>query len=134
MNDAPGARYARISTLMADYAVRVDSRDADGWAAIFTADGVLTFAGQCVVGREALAAFAAGSARGVHLSGPPTITEDGDVLHVRSQFVFVPASGSGMVTGSYRDRVVDDGTTALLAERAIDVVWSGRAPDPAAES
>ncbi|WP_370615299.1 nuclear transport factor 2 family protein [Mumia qirimensis] len=113
-----------MSTLMADYAVRVDSRDADGWADIFIPDGVLTFAGKRVEGREALAAFAAASPPGIHLGGSPTIADDGEILSVRSQFVFVPADGSRVLAGSYHDRVLDDGTTARLVERAIEIVAS----------
>ncbi|MGH1565273.1 CoA transferase [Mumia sp. DW29H23] len=128
VDDTTGARYARVSTLMADYAVLVDSRDAEGWADVFMPDGVLTFAGRRVEGREALVAFGAASTPGIHLGGSPTITEDGDVLRVRSQFVFVPSDGSGMLAGSYHDRVVDDGTTARLAERAIEIVSHVKGP------
>lgn len=124
MDDAVGARFARVSTLMAEYAVRVDARDAEGWADAFTPDGVLTFAGRRIEGHQELSAFAAASTPGIHLGGAPTITDEGDHLSIRSQFIFIPADGSGMLAGSYHDRVIDDGTTARFAERAIEIVSS----------
>lgn len=50
----------RIEDLMARYIFALDWRDAEGYAATFTEDGVLNYGGGQAVGREAIAAMVNG--------------------------------------------------------------------------
>ena len=47
--------YAQISLLMTKYSYTLDNHDADGWASVFTEDGIFRAAQFCLVGRKQLA-------------------------------------------------------------------------------
>ena len=47
--------YSQISQLMTKYSYTLDNHDAQGWASVFTADGVFRAAQFCLVGRAQLA-------------------------------------------------------------------------------
>ncbi|SKB06131.1 nuclear transport factor 2 family protein [Aeromicrobium choanae] len=126
MTTTDAARYARVSTLLTDYAVHIDAREQRAWAELFLPDGVLEFGRRRTVGHEALEEFAAASPPGIHLGGAPTIRESGDRLTVRSQFIFTPADGTPGVSGSYVDVIVDDGERARFVHRTITIVSPAR--------
>lgn len=47
--------YAQISQLMTKYSYTLDNKDAQGWASVFTEDGLFRAAQFCLVGRKELA-------------------------------------------------------------------------------
>ena len=49
--------YAQISQLMAKYSYTLDNRDAQGWASVFTEDGVFRDVHLCLIGRKQIAGF-----------------------------------------------------------------------------
>jgi hypothetical protein len=86
-----------IIELEAAYARRFDARDGDGWAALFTEDGVYQArgaipggAGLYVGGRTALAAFCRKAPfDGIHLLHLPQVAFDGDTARSRVHLEFV---------------------------------------------
>ena len=49
--------YAQISQLMTKYSYTLDNRDAQGWASVFTEDGVFRDVHLCLIGRKQIAGF-----------------------------------------------------------------------------
>ena len=94
-----------ILQLMYRYNHAIDSGDAPGWAATFTADGVFDVAGQLRSGRDELIAFAA-SVHGLrHTVANPVIDVTGDAATARAYFVVFQGTGLAAI-GTYQDEVV----------------------------
>lgn len=90
------ARLA-IQDLEGKYAAAWDTADADGWAALFTEDGVFEMAevgdlpGVHLQGRQELAGFCSDinqRFQGLHLIHVPSIWLDGTTAHGRAHFRF----------------------------------------------
>jgi len=84
-----------LMTLEAEYARSWDTADADGWADVFTPDGVFELVGtaerptRCYEGRAALKEFCElfnGRWTGLHLMHLPQITVDGETARSRVHF------------------------------------------------
>jgi SnoaL-like domain len=100
-----------VSTLLARYCSTMDRRDADGWAALFTADGQFFAFGRSFDGHDRLRRLAAESPLCVHLASGPVVALDGDEATVQQNFVFVYADDHHLRIGFYDDVLVrtDDG-------------------------
>jgi len=116
------ARLTRICKLFTEYALSIDGQRFEDWARLFTPRGAIVVGDQRFEGTEALETFAAGSPVGLHLTGVPSIEDADGELVVRSSFVFVRADGSGLLSGTYADRILDDGSDARFVERSVDIV------------
>ena len=105
--DLPAATpevIAAITTIEAAYATAWDTDDADGWAGLFTADGVFEFApvgtrpARSFRGHGELAKFCRdvnAVYRGLHLMHVPDITLDGDRAHARLHFTWTASAVRG---------------------------------------
>lgn len=95
-----------IRDLFARYCLYIDTGASDDWADLFAEDGELAGVGEPVVGRDALAAFAAAVAAGSggmhHLVLNEVIDVDGDHAAARSSIVMIAGSSVGL-TGRYED-------------------------------
>jgi hypothetical protein len=111
------ARLA-ILDLEGEYARSWDAADAEGWAAVFTTDGVFDMAGvgwqprRVYTGRTELAQFCRdinASYRGLHLPNLPRIIVEGDTARSRVHFQWLglfatstpPHSGQRHAAGYY---------------------------------
>jgi hypothetical protein len=90
-----------LMTLEAEYARSWDTADADGWAEVFTPDGVFELVGtadrptRCYEGRDALKEFCQVFNRlwtGLHLMHLPQIMVDGETASSRVHFEWTAVS------------------------------------------
>ena len=95
-----------IDTLLASYCLRMDRRDAQGWAELFTPDGQFFAFGRSFDGHERLRRLAEESPLGVHLGGQPVIEVAGDDATAEQGFVFVYADDHHLRIGFYDDELV----------------------------
>ena|SRR5579863_1714748 len=111
-----------ILQLLYRYNHAIDSGDAEGWAAMFTADGAFEVAGQAMSGREALVGFAS-SVHGLrHVVANPVIEVAGDTATVRAYLVVFQGTTTSVV-GSYEDELVRGSEGWRFAKRSFT-------PDP----
>ena len=128
--------YAQISQLMTKYSYALDNRDAQGWASVFTEEGMFRAAQFCLVGRKELAGLVD------KMNARPAAPGSGDrpkSHHVESSlsidyldrdhalshsFVMVVGdvgrdhSGGGLeVTGTYEDKLTRVKGRWLIADR-----------------
>jgi uncharacterized protein (TIGR02246 family) len=94
-----------ILQLMYRYNHAIDSGDAPGWAATFTADGVFDVAGRLMSGRDELIAFASSVHGYRHTVVNPVIDVAGDAATVRAYFVVFTGTALAGI-GTYQDEVV----------------------------
>jgi hypothetical protein len=92
-----------ITSLLAAYCIRMDHRDAEGWADLFTVDGEFFAFGRTFAAREGLVGLAERSPGGVHLVGPPVVEVDGNEATVQQNFLFVEQVEHEMRIGFYDD-------------------------------
>ena len=92
-----------LTTLLADYCIRMDRGDADGWADLFTADGQFFAFGRSFDGHEGLAGLARSAPGGVHIGSQPVFEISGDDATARQNFIFVYAESHKMRIGFYDD-------------------------------
>lgn len=101
-----------ILDLTARYNRAFDSGDAEGYADLFTADGVMEVeGGPRFEGRDALAAMCANTQAAIrHVTTDPVVTVDGDtaVQEVTLLVVARPAAGQHGSTLQSSGRYVDD--------------------------
>ena len=96
-----------ITRLQADYARRLDARDAKGFTALFCEAGELVrpdgrrFTGPEKI-RKAIQSMPAG---GAHIPEAGSIEIDGDKATSTSRFRYVPTEGDP-ITGTYHDQFV----------------------------
>jgi uncharacterized protein (TIGR02246 family) len=123
-----------IIDIIARYAECVDSGDADGYAALFTADGVVEHSAGSVSGREEIRAWVADLAaqdrvgknsRLKHVMGLPVVEGDGDRATARTYVTIPRHMDTGEIvirlSGVYRDECVKQDGTWLFAKRVIDL-------------
>jgi len=95
-----------IRKLLARYCFAVDERDADGWADLFTEDGVFNgILGEPLVGREALRQITSRVPEGVHhLTMNEVIEVQGDSATARA-YVLVTTGSPPIIAGggTYKD-------------------------------
>jgi 3-phenylpropionate/cinnamic acid dioxygenase small subunit len=96
--------HVEITQLLAQYCLRLDHDDIDGWVALFTPDAVYAVYGREFVGHEGLRRLMTGAPGGLHLGGPPVIRMvDADHARARQNLLFVEA-----VEGIQRSALYDD--------------------------
>jgi hypothetical protein len=95
-----------LTTLLANYCLRMDRRDAEGWAALFTEDGQFFAFGRSFDGHEGLTKLAATAPGGVHLASQPVFALDGDEATAQQNFLFVEQVEHKMRIGFYDDELV----------------------------
>jgi hypothetical protein len=95
-----------LHVLLANYCIKMDRRDADGWAELFTPDGQFFAFGRSFDGHDGLQKLASTSPLGVHLGGEPVLELDGDQATAQQSFVFVYADDHHMRIGFYDDVLV----------------------------
>jgi hypothetical protein len=95
-----------ITTLLAAYCIRMDRRDAEGWADLFTDDGQFFAFGRSFDARDGLVKLARSSPGGVHLVGPPLVEVDGEQATAQQNFIFVEQVEHEMRIGFYDDVLV----------------------------
>jgi uncharacterized protein (TIGR02246 family) len=99
-----------IRDLMARYNHYFDGGEADAWAALFTADGVLD-SGTPLEGTDALAdfakSFAAGGMKARHIVLNEVIEVDGDKATCKAYFFLAAGTPPSLaVSGAYNDELV----------------------------
>jgi uncharacterized protein (TIGR02246 family) len=96
-----------IIRLQADYARRLDARDAGGFAALFTETAELVRPdGHRTIGTEKIRkAIQKMPIGGTHIPGEASIEIDGDKATSTSRFTYVPPEGAA-ITGTYNDQLV----------------------------
>jgi ketosteroid isomerase-like protein len=96
-----------IRRLLAEYCHAIDGGDSEGWAGLFTEDGVFDLGGSALVGREALAKFAASvPPGGRHVVVNELIDIDGDEASVRAYlFLFAGSPAAVATRGTYDDKL-----------------------------
>ena len=120
--------------LVARYAECVDSGDAQSYAALFTADGVVEHSAGSVHGREEIQAWVAvlasedrvgKNSRLKHIMGLPVIRGDGDRATARTYVTIPRHMDSGEIVihlaGTYFDDCVKQDGQWLFAKRVIDL-------------
>jgi hypothetical protein len=95
-----------INTLLANYCITMDRRDADGWANLFTSDGQFFAFGRSFDGHDGLRKLAADSPGGIHLASQPVLELVGDEATVQQTFVFVDQKTHDLRIGFYDDELV----------------------------
>jgi len=113
-----------IRELLARYNHCVDSRDADGWIALFTADATMDLGGRSLEGPEQLRAFVAalgpaGSGVLRHYAVNEVIEVDGDRATVRCSLLAVGRTDDGprLTTGRYEDELRREAGTWRFSRR-----------------
>jgi hypothetical protein len=112
-----------VLQLHAEYARRMDGRDAEGWSRLFAGGGVFSTASREVTDPAELVAFAQTSPVGIHLAGVPTVAPQADgSVNSESNFIFVDPAKRRIVTGSYDDTLVPGGDGLRFARRRVLVL------------
>jgi uncharacterized protein (TIGR02246 family) len=129
-----------VMDLVARYAECVDAGDVEGYAALFTSDGVVEYSGGSVQGREEIKAWVdrlakegrIGAESGVkHVLGLPVIRGDGERATARTYVVIPRIMPTGVIStrfiGTYKDDVVKQAGRWLLARRVIALELTAKA-------
>jgi ketosteroid isomerase-like protein len=111
-----------ILQLLYRYNHAIDSGDAEGWAALFTDDGVFEVAGQVMSGREAMVGFASGVNGLRHVVANPVVEVVGDTATVQA-YLFAFGGTTMVISGSYEDQLVRKPDGWRFAKRSFT-------PDP----
>ncbi len=120
-----------VMNLIADYALRYDSSDLDGYVANFTADGVWEGRAGSFVGHDAIRTYVGGlmdaptRRKMCHVLGTPSIHGDGRRCTAVT-YVMIPAQTSDRevtipLVGVYRDEIVKVDGRWLFAHRIADM-------------
>jgi ketosteroid isomerase-like protein len=123
-----------IMDLVARYAECVDTGDAEGYAALFTPDGVVEHSAGSVRGRDEIRAWVADLAQQnrvgkhsklKHIMGLPVIRGEGDRATSRVYVTIPRLMDSGEIVirlaGTYFDDCVKQDGRWLFAKRLIDI-------------
>lgn len=140
--------FAEINQLFARYSVALDTRDAEGWAALFTRDGMFRAAQFCAAGREQVAAIVKNMGGGAAVVGRPTshhVSNVGPIVYIDrdnatvQSFLMVVgdvsrdrAGGGITVTAIYEDRLEREGGRWLFADRLV--ITPGDGPPKACQA
>jgi hypothetical protein len=94
-----------IRQLLARYNHFIDSHDDEGWAGLFTADGVFDTGGEPFVGREALRKFAASVPAGLrHVVVNEVIDVGGDEANALAYLLLFAGTPRALaMCGTYED-------------------------------
>jgi uncharacterized protein (TIGR02246 family) len=128
-----------VMDLVARYAECVDTADVEGYAQLFTPDGVVEHSAGSVRGREAITAWVAGLAQEhrigpesqlKHVLGLPVIRGDEQRGTART-YVLIPRQMeagdiSTRLAGTYRDDIVKHDGRWLFQKRVIDMDFVAR--------
>jgi uncharacterized protein (TIGR02246 family) len=123
-----------IMDLVARYAECVDSGDAEGYAKLFTPDGVVEHSAGSVAGHEEIRSWVATLAKDdrvgknsrlKHIMGLPVIRGDGERATARTYVTIPRHMDSGEIVirlaGTYFDECVKQDGAWLFAKRVIDL-------------
>ena len=102
----PAQDIADIGALLALYTNRLDRGDHRGWAELFTSDGRFEVYGRTFDGTEGLTAMSEAAPAGLHLSGAPVISLEGNRASVEQSFLFVDQVTRESRIGFYDDELV----------------------------
>ena len=130
--------FAQISQLFSRYDYTLDSGDGEGWADVFTANGVFRDPSWCAIGRQQLLDVVKTLTHGVktdphykvpaHFHFPamgPIVYVDRDHATIHSTVMVVKSTGPGvenggiLVTGAYDDKLTRVGGQWLFAYRFV---------------
>lgn len=124
--------FMQISQLFARYDFAIDNGDGEGWASVFTPDGVFRDPSWCAIGRDELIKVVGRDKRvgkdqeDFHMpSLGPIIYLDRDHATVHSTVVLVRETGFGKqgggiwITGTYDDRLMRVNGRWLFAYRLV---------------
>lgn len=116
-------RTAEVIKLLASYSAHMDNHKAADWVDLFSKTGKIDMVGMgyTATGPEELAGFIAQGQGGVHLTGLPLITDDDGVLRATSPFTYVNTPKNVVMTGYYRDELVDEDGSLRFAVREIEI-------------
>ena len=129
-------RQAIEQLLAGDYPHALDSRDFDGYAALFTEDGELTLQGQTAKGRAAIKAFVGAlppEPRVMHPISNLSYAIEGDTAKGGAYWQDIGLVGGTpgvLVAGRYEDTLRKEGGVWRIATRNI-VIEFAPAPPPA---
>jgi ketosteroid isomerase-like protein len=121
-----------IETLLARYADAVNRRDAEAWAALWTADGVWKAFGQAFEGRDVVVGTWKAAMQGFrfvfHVVHSGVIELDGDTAHGRwsiSEQLQSVSGAPGMLLALYHDDYRREGEDWRFASRELQVLYQG---------
>lgn len=123
--------HEAIRYLLARFVHLRDDKRFDEWSELFVEDGVFSYAGKTLVGRQAVREDVAELLRhdrGKHLCVNPAIEVDGERARVVSDFVKLQRSGDGpaaqlslQVTGRYVDDLARVGGEWRIVRRDVQI-------------
>jgi len=123
--------HSAIRDLIADYALALDTGNADECADLFAPDGEFLVYGRCLAGRDAVAAMFRDAPRGLHLTGVSRIDVRGDTATARTQVLFVRAGDLNLRPALYDDELIRvDGRWRFRRRRCQFVTTHGLADSP----
>ena len=130
---------AEVMDLVARYAECVDTADVEGYAALFTPDGVVEHSAGSVKGRDEIRAWVAGLAKDgrigpgsqlKHVLGLPVIRGDEQRCAARTYVMIPRMMESGEIStrlmGTYKDDIVKQDGRWLIEKRIIDLDFVAR--------
>jgi len=109
-----------ILQLLYRYNHLIDAGDGEGWAGLFTDDGVLDAAGHVVTGHAGLAEFGASVGGMRHVVANPVIDVSGDTGTVQA-YVFAFHGTRVAIVGAYQDEVVRTPAGWRFAKRVLTI-------------
>ena len=132
MDPAEAADHLAIAELKNRYCHRIDSGDYEGWASLFTEDGVFD-AGEAFRGYDELLSFAADVfdeqyAQTAHIVATPVIEVDGDSASGQFYLYFLTEAPDGTV--SWRQSRYEDEFERVDGEWRISSVTIDRGISP----
>jgi hypothetical protein len=121
MASDPGV-LAAIQKTLADYCVCIDTGEFDAVRMLFAPDAELHAFGSVWRGPDDIVARLESGTRGLHLSGMPSISVDGDQATSRQEFAFLSPDREVLRMGLYHDELVQRDTVWQFRRRRIDFV------------
>jgi hypothetical protein len=111
-----------IQKTLADYCVCIDTGDFDAVRTLFAPDAELHAFGEVWRGPDDIVARLESGARGLHLTGMPSVGVDGDWATSRQEFAFLSPEREILRMGLYHDELVQRDGAWQFRRRRIDFV------------
>jgi hypothetical protein len=95
-----------LTTLLAQYASRLDREDHEGFADLWADDGRFLVFGRSFDGRAGVLKMATTAPAGLHMTGPAVFDLQGDRATAQQSFLFVDRATGQQRLGFYDDDLV----------------------------
>ena len=120
-----------IRELIAEYALTLDSGDADQCVRLFSADAEFLVYGRTFAGHGGIGTMFRDAPRGLHLTGVSRIEVRGDAAAARTQVLFVRTDSLQLRPALYDDELVrEDGRWRFRRRRCRFVTSHGLSDSP----